>query len=260
LQANDKRRAYDLLGRAVQLEPHSEQAWLWLSGAVDSAAERRYCLERVLAINPHNAAALRGLAILPPALPVSPFPEDAPPEPSVIEPEPGQARAVGSGLATSAPLAQPASLLDIILQPDPPVAPAAASARREASEVADPTVVTYMPPPIAAASAPPRLAAGPDRHALADFVVHEFGRHRSHDEIVRSLSERHHLAWAEAQNLVAKIAHEQRRTIAARQSPFLIFLGIVTIIAGCYLVGRGILTLSQLYANPTLLRVLNVRV
>src|SRR6185295_11071784 len=115
LQANDKRRAYDLLGRAVQLEPHSEQAWLWLSGAVDSAAERRYCLERVLAINPHNAAALRGLAILPPALPVS---------------------------------------------------PAAASARREASEVADPTVVTYMPPPIAAASAPPSLAAGPDRHAL----------------------------------------------------------------------------------------------
>jgi len=42
LQANDKARAHDLLGKALHIEPHNEQAWLWLSGAVQSDAERRY--------------------------------------------------------------------------------------------------------------------------------------------------------------------------------------------------------------------------
>jgi hypothetical protein len=261
LQANDKKRAYELLGRAVQLAPHNEQAWLWLSGAVDATAERRYCLERVLVINPHNAAALRGMALLPPALPVSPFPEDVPPAPSSIEPEPGQARAVGVGLAASAsaPLVQAASLLDILAQPDP-ATPAAANSGRGASGVTDPAVVTYMPPPISGAVVPlPAPVVSPERQALADFVVREFGRHRSREEIIRTLSERHHLAWAEAQDLVAKIAHEQRRSIAARQSPFLIFLGIATIIGGCLLVGRGILVLSSLYSHPALTRLLNPR-
>ena len=46
LQANDKARAHDLLGQALQLAPHNEHAWLWLSGAVETDAERRYCLER----------------------------------------------------------------------------------------------------------------------------------------------------------------------------------------------------------------------
>ncbi len=39
-------------------------AWLWLSGVLDDPAKRRECLERVLAIDPHNAAALHGLEVL----------------------------------------------------------------------------------------------------------------------------------------------------------------------------------------------------
>src|SRR5258706_2918182 len=132
LQANDKARAYDLLGRAVQLAPHNEQAWLWLSGTVESAAERRYCLEQVLMINPHNAAAQRGMALLPPVLPVSPFAAEAPPEPAVLEPAPAPIEASPAGLAlaalASAPIAQASGLLDIIAQPDPPAAPATVSA------------------------------------------------------------------------------------------------------------------------------------
>src|SRR5262249_29913032 len=73
LQSNDKLRAYQILGQAVQFAPHNEQAWLWLSGAVATDAERRYCLEQVLVINPHNRAAQRGLALLPATLPVSPL-------------------------------------------------------------------------------------------------------------------------------------------------------------------------------------------
>src|SRR5262245_4948769 len=78
LQSNDKPSAHEILGRAVQIEPHHEQAWLWLSGAVATDAERRYCLEQVLVINPHNSAAQRGMALLPATLPVSPIREDPP--------------------------------------------------------------------------------------------------------------------------------------------------------------------------------------
>jgi hypothetical protein len=64
--------AYQLLSSAVQADPSNERAWLWLSGAVESDAERRYCLERALAINPASVAAQRGLAQLPPGDAIAP--------------------------------------------------------------------------------------------------------------------------------------------------------------------------------------------
>jgi hypothetical protein len=73
IRAGDQMRARQLLSQAVQLDPQNERGWLWLSGALPDAAQRRYCLERVLAINPQNEVAKRGLASLtsaaPPAAP-----------------------------------------------------------------------------------------------------------------------------------------------------------------------------------------------
>jgi hypothetical protein len=46
---------------SLQLNPKNERAWLWLSGFVDSDEQRRYCLERVLALNPNNEIARVGL-------------------------------------------------------------------------------------------------------------------------------------------------------------------------------------------------------
>ncbi len=56
--------AQRLLTQAVELDERNEKAWLWLSGAVDNDEDRRVCLENVLALNPDNAAARRGLAHL----------------------------------------------------------------------------------------------------------------------------------------------------------------------------------------------------
>jgi hypothetical protein len=72
-KANDKGQAFQLLWRALQADPQHELAWLWLSGNVASAAQQRFCLERVLALNPQSAAAIRGLAMLP-AGAETPFP------------------------------------------------------------------------------------------------------------------------------------------------------------------------------------------
>lgn len=62
--SGDRDAAYGLLSKAIQLDPNNITAWLWMSGLVDTAEKKRYCLERVLAIDPENEAARRGLNML----------------------------------------------------------------------------------------------------------------------------------------------------------------------------------------------------
>ena len=64
LNAGRKKEARRLLVEIVERDRHNEMAWLWLSGAVDTDEERRACLENVLAINPSNGIAQRGLEAL----------------------------------------------------------------------------------------------------------------------------------------------------------------------------------------------------
>ena len=51
-----KAEARQLLQQILQANPGHEQAWLWLSAAVETETERIKCLKRVLALNPDNAA------------------------------------------------------------------------------------------------------------------------------------------------------------------------------------------------------------
>lgn len=64
VKAGQKEEARQYLLQVVELDEHNEQAWLWLSGIVESAEERRICLENVLTLNPDNAHAQAGLAWL----------------------------------------------------------------------------------------------------------------------------------------------------------------------------------------------------
>jgi hypothetical protein len=271
LQSNDKIRAHEMLGQAVQLAPHHEQAWLWLSGAVATDAQRRYCLEQVLVINPRNSAALRGMALLPATLPVSPFYEEplARPEPPGTPESTGapELHAVSARLGVAATTAIAAgSLLELIAEPEPTVTSGFAAAKpptvlpgielksRFFADAAEPPVVTFAPPPIATqvGTAQPTAPTSTNHdQALVDFVIREFGRHRSRDEIIRTLSQEHRLAWDEAQELMAKVERQHRTTIARRQSPFFIFLGVATLIGGLVLAGRGVIVLYALYFGAT---------
>lgn len=56
-----RRMAEGLLTRSVQLNPHNEQAWLWLSGVLDDPHQIAFCLNTVLQLNPDNARAQKGL-------------------------------------------------------------------------------------------------------------------------------------------------------------------------------------------------------
>ncbi len=53
--------ARQMLLRVVEVDERNEQAWLWLSGVMESHQERRACLENVLAVNPDNGHAQSGL-------------------------------------------------------------------------------------------------------------------------------------------------------------------------------------------------------
>ncbi len=62
--AKDGKRAEarELLLRVVAIDENIEDAWLWLSRVVTTLEDREVCLENVLALDPANEAAQRGLA------------------------------------------------------------------------------------------------------------------------------------------------------------------------------------------------------
>ena len=60
-KAGQKQEACHMLLQVTELDEQNEQGWLWLSGVVESLADKRICLENVLAINPDNSHARAGL-------------------------------------------------------------------------------------------------------------------------------------------------------------------------------------------------------
>jgi hypothetical protein len=56
--------AQGLLLQVIERDEQNEQAWLWLSGAMEDPADQQVALENVLALNPANAAARQGLEYL----------------------------------------------------------------------------------------------------------------------------------------------------------------------------------------------------
>jgi hypothetical protein len=59
-------REAELLNLALRASSNLELDWLWLYMQLADPSHRRYCLQRVLAINPHSALARRELELLDP--------------------------------------------------------------------------------------------------------------------------------------------------------------------------------------------------
>ncbi len=56
-----KAEAQEKLLKVIELDEQNEQAWLWLSGAVEDPSDQEIALENVLALNPTNTFAQEGL-------------------------------------------------------------------------------------------------------------------------------------------------------------------------------------------------------
>ena len=63
-KAGRRAQARELLLKALQMDRHNEQTWLWLSAVADTDAERRVCLEEVLVLNPPTRRPGVGWSIL----------------------------------------------------------------------------------------------------------------------------------------------------------------------------------------------------
>ncbi|PWH17596.1 MAG: hypothetical protein DDG59_07930 [Anaerolineae bacterium] len=57
-------RARDILTRLLRTDQKNPTYWLWMSAAVRTTKERRYCLETVLRLDPDNELAKQGLALM----------------------------------------------------------------------------------------------------------------------------------------------------------------------------------------------------
>jgi hypothetical protein len=60
-QLGDKQKAARIFARVVQEDGRDEEAWYWLAACVDDLEKKRYCLQRVIKINPENMKARRRL-------------------------------------------------------------------------------------------------------------------------------------------------------------------------------------------------------
>jgi Tol biopolymer transport system component len=63
-QSGNKAVARAILEQVIEQAPDNELAWIWLASVVETSAERRNCLQKVLAINPKNERARQALSRL----------------------------------------------------------------------------------------------------------------------------------------------------------------------------------------------------
>jgi tetratricopeptide (TPR) repeat protein len=64
VKAGERQQARDLLLRVVEQDEKNVAGWLWLSAVVDSLEDQETCLANVLAVDPHNQAATKGLGTI----------------------------------------------------------------------------------------------------------------------------------------------------------------------------------------------------
>jgi hypothetical protein len=88
-----------ILSALTKTEPDNDLAWQWLSACVVPEAQKRYCLNQALRINPHNRDAQQWLA----RLDFAPVFEESPAGNSASEPSASQASSSEPVLAGNAP-------------------------------------------------------------------------------------------------------------------------------------------------------------
>lgn len=64
IRMGDQEQGRAILEDILEEDEENEEVWLWLSSVVDTDEDREICLENVLALNPDNVVAQRGLEAL----------------------------------------------------------------------------------------------------------------------------------------------------------------------------------------------------
>lgn len=78
-----------------------------------------------------------------------------------------------------------------------------------------------------------------DKDQAAAFIVNELSKHSHRDDIFRELCREMNIDWKQAESLMRDVEAYHGRTIAHRQSPLLIVLGLGVILGGLTLTTYG---------------------
>lgn len=140
-KAGNKDEARHLLQQSIRLDSNNEAAWLWLASVARDNKERRFCLEKLLEINPNNDTARKALEGMGPA------PASAPPP---LAPKPSGIRrlAEAPGTPSMAPRRRSSKLSTQEMMSQVPGVPAPTpESIAEAQQQVEPLLRAYMAPP-----------------------------------------------------------------------------------------------------------------
>ena len=94
---------------------------------------------------------------------------------------------------------------------------------------------------------------------LTTLIIKELGRHRDRKDIIQKICERDGLNWQEAEQLITLVEAQNRRAIATRQTPLLLFLSIGTLLLGLGLLVINMDILSGFFQKDLLGQVLSLQ-
>jgi hypothetical protein len=94
---------------------------------------------------------------------------------------------------------------------------------------------------------------------LTDQIIKELGKNHNHQEIVRKICEASTMNWGEAEKLVRDVESQNRRKIAARRGPLMVFLSIGTLVVGIGLLAYNIEVLMAIFNRDLLGQILSLQ-
>jgi hypothetical protein len=93
---------------------------------------------------------------------------------------------------------------------------------------------------------------------ITNLIIKELGRHRSRNELIRSVCEQGSLNWGEAERLIQQVEEQHKRTIAKRQSPILLLISFAMVAAGIVFFFYSIQFFIDFFLGETLDKLLSL--
>jgi hypothetical protein len=94
---------------------------------------------------------------------------------------------------------------------------------------------------------------------LTNLTITELGKHHDRQEVVRKICEASTMNWSEAEKFIAEVEAQNKRKIAARQGPFLIFISIGTLVIGIGLLAYNMDLLVAIFHRDLFGQILGLR-
>jgi hypothetical protein len=94
---------------------------------------------------------------------------------------------------------------------------------------------------------------------LTPFIIRELTKHHDRKDIIQKVCERGGLDWKEAERLITLVEAHNKRTIATRQTPLLLFFSIGTLLLGIGLLAFNLQILLAFFQNDVLGQILSLQ-